>query len=180
MAGRTPREAARNFVRPVQRSLACVTQALLRYPTPDADQAGSYDVVLADGTPQRLRGADRIGLVVQQRFRVVEAGGERGPWKTRTEGYFYSLHRQDDSEAIAFHWHPWRLSARPHVHIHADHAGSTVVGHHLNKLHLITGRITVEQVIRFAIEELSVGASPDFDHVLSRNQRLHDLWRTWS
>src|SRR5690242_6128484 len=161
MAGRTPREAARNFVKPVQRSLACVTQALLRYPMPDPGQAGTYDVLLADGTPQRLRSQDRIGLIVQQRFRVVEARDERGPWKTKTEGYFYALHRHDGSEAIAFHWHPWRLSSRPHVHIHADHGGPTLIGRALNRVHVVTGRITVEQVIRFAIEELGVSASPN-------------------
>jgi hypothetical protein len=118
--------------------------------------------------------------VIQHRYKVVEVHGEAGPWKTRTEGYWYVLHDEDGEEAIAFHWHPWRLSARPHVHVHTDQAGSTVMGHHLNKLHLVTGRITVEQVVRFAVEEFGVSARPDYDHILTRNQRKHVAWRTWS
>jgi hypothetical protein len=180
MAGRTPREAVRNFVRPIQQSLACVTQALLRYPAPDPERSGTYELVLADGTPQRLRSDPRVALVIQQRFRVVEVAGETGPWKTKTEGYIYALYRETGEEAIAFHWHPWRLSSLTHVHVHTDQGGSTVVGRHLNKLHLLTGRISVEQVLRFAIVEFGVRARADYDHVLTRNLRRHVTWRTWA
>lgn len=69
-------------------------------------------------------------------------------------GYFYTfLLRNSEQELLAFHWHPHIADkAFPHVHLESG------LGVHrdLVGIHVPTGEIALEDVIRFAIEDLGV------------------------
>lgn len=87
-------------------------------------------------------------------YRVTEADGERGPWKVSTVAYFYALHDDGQREIIGFHWHP-ETEGQKEAHLHL-YAASNIMTL-LAKIHLPTGRITLEQFLRFLIIELNEG-----------------------
>ena len=71
----------------------------------------------------------------------------------------------------AWHWHPMsNLSedASPWPHLHAYGARDTLT---LHKLHLPTGRVSLEAVVRFLIEDLDVAPRrTDWRAVLRRHE----------
>jgi hypothetical protein len=111
-------------------------------------------------------------------YRVTEAEGERGPWKVSTAAYFYALHDEKQREMLAFHWHPDTEGQKiPHLHLYAASNIATL----LAKVHLPTGRITLEQFLRFLIVELDVKPiRNDWERVLAGTERRHLQYRTWS
>jgi hypothetical protein len=95
-----------------------------------------------------------MALRVHQYFEIVFDPARRRDdrFHLRLIGYQYTLERQDTAaELYAFHWHPEARSF-PHAHVEAGTGiASALVGRHLP-----TGIVTVEDVLRFAIEELAV------------------------
>lgn len=90
----------------------------------------------------------------------------------------------DGHEIIAYHWHPnqtdpgGRVVAFPHLHLRY---GAQVGRKQLQKAHLPTGRVAVEDLLRIAITEF--GVSPlrnDWEDILGNTQSLYEKWRTWS
>jgi hypothetical protein len=157
VAGRTPREAVRNFVDTLQRALACVTPTVV-------DVGGGYypaeephRLTLRAGEPVRLRGVARISLSVRMRYRIVEAPGPGGPWNVNIVAYQHALWDRDGREIVAYHWHPDGESdvITPHVHLGAGAA----VGHAgLRDAHLPSGLVTLDDVLRLAL--VNLGAEP--------------------
>jgi hypothetical protein len=173
LAGKSPSQAVEQFLRPIQRAVSCVTPEVFA-PTPRGRGAGEgHAITLARGDLVGLRGVD-FGIRLTQHYDVTKTGVlQLGPWKVRTAGYFYSLEAVDDeSEVIAFHWHPSApgASERPHLHVR---------GVRLDKAHIPTGRIAIEQVIALAVE---LGAEPtrdDWADVLAKTLGRHEEFRTW-
>lgn len=128
------------------------------------------------GSPSRLRGK-HLYITVKMQYRVSQAQGERGPWKVSTAAYFYALHEEKQREILAFHWHPETEGQKePHLHLYD---ASNIVSM-LSKVHLPTGRITLEQFLRFLIVELNVKPlRNDWERVLDGTERKHLQYRTW-
>jgi len=125
----------------------------------------------------REHGAARISLVVAMEYSIVEADGDRGPWKVTTRQYNFELER-GGKRLFAFHWHPQPPNpyTTPHLHLSKQPDACSPA---LALLHVPTGRVSVEEVIRLAIE---VGVKPrrdDYDKVLSETQALYEQYRTW-
>src|SRR5262249_25712496 len=95
----------------------------------------------------------------------------------KSTGYFYSLEETSEKEIITYQWHPSGPCKFPHLHL----ASSSELGAKtLNKLHLPTGRIAVEQVLRLAVEELGVQPRrADWSEILLNAQELFEKYRTW-
>jgi hypothetical protein len=128
----------------------------------------------------RANGNERLGLEVTHGYRIVEAQDERGPWKVKTAAYMYTLKDDQGHELIAFHWHPEGRSDVQVPHLHLG-LGLQLGRKELLKAHIPTGRIALEQVIRFAVETFGVGCHrTDWAKILDRNQRVFDTWKTWS
>jgi hypothetical protein len=74
-------------------------------------------------------------------------------WKCSTLAYSYSLAEdaQLAEECIAWHWHPG-TSGEPHLHVRTEHPA---LGR-LARLHLPTGHVSFESVVRFLIDDLGV------------------------
>lgn len=93
--------------------------------------------------------------------------------RTRTEGYLYTLSPSASlaEEVASWHWHPSENTPRPHIHVGGEH----------KRLHLPTGRVTFEAVVRFTIEELDVVPErDDWSTVLEEQESLHHQYRGWS
>ena len=116
-------------------------------------------------------------LEVSHHYRVVPSDDERGPWRVMTAGWIYELADNRDELIAAFHWHPGGSGrvTRPHVHVYGDH--DTV---DLHKLHLPTGRVSIESVVRFVIEDLDVvPRRSDWERVLDRHEDAFRQRRSW-
>ncbi len=59
---------------------------------------------------------------------------------------------------LAFHWHQMGVSP---VTTHHPHRGGTAVGVDFSKAHIPTGRVTLQDVLRFAIVDLGVAPLRD-------------------
>jgi hypothetical protein len=164
LAGRNPAEAVRNFVHPLQRTISCISKAVLLPKGHDPNKIHALTL----GEPVALRGGEGLTLSVSQRYRVVRASGKRGPWKASTVAYIYAL-GNSKGEIIAYHWQP---DTQPEPHLHARQLGK--------RRHIPSGRVSLEQVIRLGIEEYGVKPiRDDWDAVLSAGHNAFVKWRTW-
>jgi hypothetical protein len=136
-----------------------------------------------------LRSASTISLSAGQRFRIVEDDTiEDGPYRVHTVEYWYLFSLEDGRDILAYHWTP-ELSDRqresgqrayPHIHIGPAllASDSPIFPTTLHKKHVPSGRVSIESVVRFAIEELGVSPIlPNWDDILTRNQSQFDQYR---
>lgn len=178
MAGRTPASAVEAFVRPLQRAISCITDAVLDVGGGYHPSGGPHVATLAGGLPVPLRGAN-VSLVVALHYRIVEDSGARGPWKVRIDAYAYQLVNREELEILSYHWHPSGRSVVTWPHLHLGQAGigrdGTLLG-----AHMPTGRVALEEVIRLAVVDLGVEPRrPDWSDVISESQEAFEEWRTW-
>jgi hypothetical protein len=120
-------------------------------------------------------------LTIAQLYHVSETQDpDRGRWKVSTAEYNYTLRLQDRRVLIAYHWHPgeqFRVRT-PHLHIGP---GALLPDTALHRTHVPTGRVAIEDVIRFAINELGVEPErEDWRQILDETQGRYEKWRTWS
>jgi hypothetical protein len=113
-----------------------------------------YALTVNRGQPvliQRASAPGRVELLISQQYRIVEAEGQRGPYKVETRGYMYAVATHAGQEIVAYHWHPGgpSLVRRPHLQFEA---GAQVTNGEIAAAHFPTGRVSVEQFLRFAIE----------------------------
>jgi hypothetical protein len=79
---------------------------------------------------------------------------------------------------VAFHWHPENSGRVPWPHLHAFGVHESV---DLDRLHPPTGRVSIESVVRFLIEDLGVlPRRADWPAILERNEHLFHERRRWS
>lgn len=155
MAGNTPHAAFYNFLHPLQRALTCVSRDVIDH------GGGAYPVslpkvlTLGKARPVVLKRPSRLHLSVLMQYRLVEAEGERGPWKVRTTAYFYEIDAADGREILSYHWHPEGRSSTVGPHLHLG-AGAEVGRTDLAQCHFPTGRIGLEEVLRLVITSFGV------------------------
>jgi hypothetical protein len=95
-----------------------------------------------------------------------------------TQQYIYNVADTPDTHGymFAWHWHP--PLGRPECHIHANAEMSN--GMKLDKKHLPTARVSLEDVLRFLMSECDVvPARDDWARVLDDTQQRHEKYRTW-
>jgi len=135
------------------------------------------------GEPVRLRGERELDLVSKLWYRVVPGfageAAERGPWRVETLAYSHGLETPEAREIIAYHWHPGQGSniVYPHLHLGAGLGADLDI---LEKTHIPTGRIALEDVLRFAILELGVEPQrEDWAEVLAETRAAFEAsWRS--
>lgn len=102
----------------------------------------------------------------------------RRDWKVSTDEYIYTVGWSEGNAreaAFAWHWHP---SVRAECHFHVEARLSAEFT--LEKKHIPTARVSVEEVFRFLIQDLDVSpARSDWDEVLRENRARHETHRTW-
>lgn len=178
MAARTPGEAVEEFLDPIKVTLRCITDEgyVARIKRP----GGPYPSLFQRGLAvlDRGRGRSPLQLALTHSYLVESGEGGRAPWRLRTASWIYKIADANGVTILEFHWHPAN-SGRvtwPHIHAYGTH-----VSLELHKLHPPTGRISIESVVRFLIEDLGVvPRRADWPAILDRNERLFRERRTWS
>jgi hypothetical protein len=175
LAARTPQEAVEAFLTPFKDVVGCITDegfvARIRR------QGGPYP---ASGfaTLARRSSQPPIQLTLTHSYYVVPEQGRRGPWRVRTAGWIYKIADAEGSLVLAFHWHPERSGRAtwPHLHAHGSHRSFD-----LDRLHSPTGRVSIEAVVRFLIEDLNViTRKDDWRAILDAHERQFWELRTWA
>lgn len=183
MAGATPREAVQNFIRPLREVFACLTTAVIVHQGQYA-LGIDYALTLNAGAPITIRRASRPGSVavrVSQQYRIVEAQGEAGPYKVQTRAYMYSVESPAmQQEILSYHWHPSGPSPFKTPHLHLTR-GVHEAYPDIVEAHLPTGRISIEEFLRFAIETFRLRTRrDDWRSVVNRTQATFRKWQTWA
>ena len=190
MAGRNPNEAFRNFITPIENALRCVTQARLTTGKRPAFAVGPhYTVALNDMDPVALRGPTHMSLSAGQVVRIVQVDdpdNPRGPYKIQTVQYFYDVLTSDGQEILSFHWTPEDSPPNrtfPHLHIGSVmlDADAHPLSKRFSKAHIPTGRVSVEAVVRFIIEECEVEPlRSSWREILAGSEDAFVQWRVRS
>jgi hypothetical protein len=142
--------------------------------SPNGRAAGGPNALTLAGGDQ-VRIADELALRASQTYHVVRESrfNPLGNWKVKTAAYAYSIEEwETEAEILTFHWHPQTPGSVPWPHLH--------IGGDIKKLHVPTGRIALEQVVRLAIDMGATCRRSDWDTVLTQTQSAHEKWRTWS
>jgi hypothetical protein len=112
-------------------------------------------------------------------FAIDQRGGQRTLQNVRLVSYEYRLLDPNQREIIAFHWHPTGLSnvSDPHLHL-SSRLNPIEMGRNqepldLAGMHIPTGFVTLEDVVRLLITEF--GVTPhrdDWDDLLRENRMI--------
>lgn len=103
-----------------------------------------------------------LGRLYLQLSHALEAVPEHGAYRLKTRRYWYRIQRSPDfrSKAILRWEYDSQTAADQHARHHAQLATTIALDDgealELNKLHLPTGWVTIEEVIRFLIVDLRV------------------------
>lgn len=156
--GRNPYQAVQDFRSTLQRSVSCVTASVLTVRSVEGYGAGSeHALVLGDVEAVRLPGAD-VALSIRAYARVRESGDDEAaasPWRADLVAYFYTLEERGGPEILAYHWHPDSRSPITFPHLHLE-TGARVGREELQRAHVPTGRVELEDVLLMAIREFGV------------------------
>jgi hypothetical protein len=143
-----------------------VTNAVL---IPSAGATPTTRAIFFARPPVRLRGAEPLALEVTHLYRV-EDPTSTGDWTTRTIGYRYQLYLPNETELLAFHWHPEDPNPVKFPHLHLS-AGAQLGFPALARAHIPTGPVSLQAVLRFAIEDLGVRPlRADWPEILSERR----------
>jgi hypothetical protein len=176
LAGNTPARAVRAFLDQLQHAVSCVTHAKLLASgyQPAADP---HALTFAGPRELPLRGPQPWHLALVIHYQVVRVDADRSAWRVTTATYAFELLFTAGQRVVAYHWHP-----QPHNRVRVPHlhVPQHTVPVDLSRVHLPTPRVSLEPILRFAIEELGVvPLRRDWRAVLDETERifLHD--RTW-
>jgi len=100
-----------------------------------------------------------------QEHALTPSDGSDVAWRLSTVGYAYTLLLATDTELLAFHLHPFGLSAvkSPHLHIgnaivakDALEGFPRAVAREFGGAHIPTGMVALRDVLGFVIDEFGV------------------------
>jgi hypothetical protein len=188
LPGRTPNEAVESYTSPIQESLGCILQGrLTRGSDPASPEPAIHFLSLNFNQPTPLNGFPELFLRFLQNYQVIDTGEPgRRRYKVVTLGYQYSLETTDRRELLIYQWDPRGTggTTRPHLHVGRRLLQERIVvgerRYELPKFHIPTGRVAIEDVVRFAITEMDVTPRrTDWETVLDRNQTNFEQWKSW-
>jgi hypothetical protein len=187
LAARSPAEAVLAHLEPLKEVVACLTRAAILNAEGYHRSAEPLVLALGDGGPVPLRmRANRLPIAVSvtQQYQVVPDELEQDRFKVTVRGYWYTIETPAGQEILAYHWHPGGLSEVDSCHLHLGPGLKSGLGmKNLGKMHLPSGRVSVEEVVRLALSVDGWGGQPqrsDWEQVLDRNLRLYERLRNWS
>jgi hypothetical protein len=177
--GATPKQAVEEFLSPLRRVVSCITTRILNVCGGYHPSEKPHTVFISDGLPVALAGPGHLKLRLVHHYRIVQVPDERDRWKVSTAGYFYALDDSRDQEIIAYHWHLEGRSPIRFPHLHVG-PGAGCQREDLAAAHCPTGRVLVDEFLRFAIVDFQVEPlRPDWRDVFTEAQRDFERRRTW-
>ncbi len=130
-----------------------------------------------DAVALPVKGGQPYWLQATQDFHFERDIRHLGEWKVKTDGYAYTITADEalSQEVFAWHWHP---NSRPDTHLHVGR-GNREFGS-FGKMHVPCGRVSVEEVVLFAINDLGVTPQRgDWEAVLGDSLSRFRQFRTW-
>ncbi len=95
-------------------------------------------------------------------------------WHVSTTAYYYRLARTD-AELLSWHWHPSAGVSYPHMHVSGEVPPLT------RRMHLPSGRVSIESVLRLLLAEWGVPPRrDDWSQVLGDAESGFLEHRRWS
>jgi len=138
-----------------------------------SQEHGGSEAFTISEDPLRLRSARLsadVHLQLQHQYQLVREKARRS-WHASTAAYAYTL-TSSGRELAAWHWHPASGVAYPHVHV-----TGAVLDH---RVHVPTGRVSIESVLRMLIGDFGVAPlRDDWDDVLAKTERDFIEHRRW-
>jgi hypothetical protein len=181
LAGRTPEEAVRTFLEPLAAVVNCVTdQGFVSWRPRHGELVRTAHFQGGFAILDR-RDGQTLSLDLRHRYSVFEAEGARGPWTVSTTEYVYEVADESDEVIAAWHWHPTSGQGDdradwPHLHAYGSREKLT-----LHKLHLVTGRVSIEAVVRFLVDDLDVVPLRDnWREIVERGEAAFRQACTWA
>ncbi len=178
MPGKKPAEAVKAYIGPLQQSLSCFTQSVLR---PSGYEVDKLLVATFSGTTVRIRTRDseELHLGFVQHF-SIKSHFILG-FKITTRAYYYSLEDKYGHEIVAFHWHPdSENSDVSFAHMHLGHGAAEKLRKEFYRTHLPTGRLAFEEIAILLLDGFNVETQrPDARNVLNANLELFRKHKTW-
>lgn len=183
MPGNSPGEAVDNFLRPIKAAIECLGSGHLHYrdhPPLDTVQTATLNAGEGIRVPAAGAHAPTLRVTIELHFIPVYCPEDeiRGPYRCRSASYILALYDANDREMVSFHWHPIQTASpflKPHMHV-----GEASMPQ-LERLHVPTPRITVEEFLAMAIE--SFGAQPrivGWPDRLRQSRERHEQYRSWA
>lgn len=177
MAGRTPHDAFNAFIGPIERAASCLGSVKVQI-SPGGSTAPNtrHSWSLNGMTGFTVNGWH---LEANMSYEIIrdEAPG-RGPWRVRTLQYRYRL-AITGNDVFRLHWHPNGRSPVTYPHLHAALEPKDRIPASLDA-HLPTGRMTLEDALRWAFELGMPAARSDWAKRLADAEAAHLQHRSWS
>lgn len=179
---RNQSEAEERFTRSMNEALGHLTKASQWRAARPGDKSGPWSLVLLPQDPIPfacgLGASLYFGGGVRFEFERDQRPPHEGGWKVVVREYIYSLRLgpEERDELFGFHWHP-SVADRPdpHVHVGAAHQDLAVLNFH--DLHVPTARVFFEDVLLFAVRDLTARNRDGDDTSALRS--LRDRTRRW-
>lgn len=171
--------AARNRYRHfLQRSLSCVSKAVLRPAQPDLSRDSWLLVCPTDPIQFKTKSGLNLLFSFEQGFHHGAHPDYPGEYKIFTDFYIYRVRFSEKPEDALFAWH-WHPTARPecHIHIGAPHATAT----DLHRKHVPAGRVAFEEILLFLIREMDVvPLKESWQDDLGDSLTRFEIFRSWT
>lgn len=165
-------------------AIACVVHAKISH-SPGGNRLADAEHQLylnrAENTPLKgfigdLSRRIRLELGIRMRYKIIR---DDVGYRVTILAYDHLLIQSSGEVIVNFHWHPDGPSheKKPHLHVGSSQLAPDAVL--TTKIHVPTGRISVEQVIRQAIE---LGVEPltdDWQKRLEESEAPFREHRTW-
>ena len=175
MPGKTSREAIEAYADPIRQTLHCVTHSLVGFGVGVSPNGRVGTLNFLPDAMAQLNGT-QLGLFFSQRYECCQSSVDQ-LWKVRTLGYFYTVHDcrgAEPCEIFSYQWHPDSKITSPHVHFKK---GEPIVA----RAHLPTGRISIESVVEFLVQDLGVKpAKENWPTIVGRNREIFEKYRSWA
>ncbi len=157
--------------------LNCVANAwAYTYPISNDEYVLASEDRNSGGNLLRLqRGRETLFLDASQRIQIFEADN----FRISTLHYIYVLWSPRSNERI-IDWHYHRRqnnSFEAHLHIRDD---ARATNHNLVNRHIPTGRVPLEDVVRFAVQEINIGPrDSNWQNILQETEASFRANGTW-
>lgn len=149
MPGRNPNEAWRAFKEPIERAVGAIDQAIRLVTKVHTVSDGELRILKTEEPGLSFGPAHLLSIALH----VVPIEQDDRQWRMTTRKYDYTLteRARPNKVVIGWHWHPRSRRSgvsNPHMHIPTANAFPTK--------HLPTGRVALEDVLLFGLDELGV------------------------
>jgi hypothetical protein len=176
MPGRNPTAAVKAFTQPLQLALSCIGNVRIALSQGALGTAGdTHSWTLNDGTPIAL--GNGLFFRAGMKFETLDRGQSerRTRYRITTREYIYEVTGPKSQPIVSAHWHPLARNSRfadPHWHI----GGVTLAENrvYLDRAHIPSPRVSIEEFIRLMIEEM--GVEPRHEDWDARLRRTHNAF----